>query len=56
MPSHSVVEKQLVIKKLFPLQLGNVIDLAENIPDFIMAYLKQLNCDRLETEPNNPIS
>ncbi|MEH1870629.1 MAG: hypothetical protein V7K73_04160 [Nostoc sp.] len=56
MRSHSVVEKPLVIRKSFPLKLGDVIDLADNIPDFILAYLKQLNCDRLETEPNKPIS
>ncbi|WP_375510664.1 hypothetical protein [uncultured Nostoc sp.] len=35
---------------------GNVIDLPDNIPDLRLVYLNELNCDRLETEPNNPIS
>ncbi|MCC5665001.1 hypothetical protein LC653_14000 [Nostoc sp. CHAB 5784] len=35
---------------------GNTIDLPDNVPDFILAYLNELNCDRLENEPNNLIS
>ncbi|MCC5601017.1 hypothetical protein [Nostoc favosum] len=35
---------------------GNTIDLPDNIPDFILVYLNELNCDRLENEPSNPIS
>ncbi|MEH1838360.1 MAG: hypothetical protein V7L20_06260 [Nostoc sp.] len=33
-----------------------MIDLPDNIADFFLAYLNELNCDRLETEPNNFIS
>ncbi|QFS44967.1 hypothetical protein [Nostoc sphaeroides] len=33
-----------------------MIDLPDNIPDLRLVYLNELNCDRLQTQPNNPIS
>ncbi|WP_375503782.1 hypothetical protein [uncultured Nostoc sp.] len=39
---------------IIAIKQGNVIDLPENIPDFILAHLNKLNCDRSETEPDNP--
>jgi hypothetical protein len=35
---------------------GNVTDVPDNIPDLILVYFNELNCDRLETELDNPIS
>ncbi|MEH2420534.1 MAG: hypothetical protein V7K48_06180 [Nostoc sp.] len=31
---------------------GNAIDLPDNILDLMLAYLNELNCDRLETKPD----
>ncbi|MCC5649443.1 hypothetical protein LC609_06225 [Nostoc sp. XA013] len=35
---------------------GNVTYLPDNIPDLILVYFNELNCDRFETELDNPIS
>ncbi|MDZ8225169.1 hypothetical protein [Nostoc sp. ChiVER01] len=35
-------------------KLRRSLNLPENIPDFILAYFKELNCDRVKTEPDNP--
>ncbi|MEH2246548.1 hypothetical protein [Nostoc sp.] len=32
---------------------GNAVDLPDNIPDLMLAYLNEPNCDRWETEPDN---
>ncbi|MEH2044868.1 hypothetical protein [Nostoc sp.] len=35
---------------------GNTLDFPDNIPDLMLVYLHKLNCDRPDTEPDNPTS
>ncbi|WP_219930037.1 hypothetical protein [Nostoc commune] len=48
--------EQACYQTIITIKQENVINLPDNIPDLILAHLNQLNCDRLETEPNSPIS
>ncbi|MBD2170193.1 HEAT repeat domain-containing protein, partial [Anabaena cylindrica] len=49
----TVLLAKLYAEQMIATKEGTASDLPENIPDLMLAYLNELNRDRLETEPNN---
>ncbi|AFY32265.1 HEAT repeat domain-containing protein [Calothrix sp. PCC 7507] len=49
----TVLLAKLYAEQMIATKEGTAIDLPENIPDLMLAYLNELNRDRLATEPNN---
>ncbi|MBD2441598.1 HEAT repeat domain-containing protein [Nostoc sp. FACHB-110] len=51
----TVLLAKLYAEQMIATKEGTAIDLPENIPDLMLAYINELNRDRLATEPNNRI-
>ncbi|MFQ4141498.1 PBS lyase [Chlorogloeopsis sp. ULAP02] len=49
----TVLLAKLYAEQMIATKEGNAVDLPDNIPDLMLAYLNELNRDRLETEPDN---